>query len=62
MKTTQPGSRFEFVTMASARARQLLEGCRPRVEGGAKPARVAQREVQSGALWEEPAADAAPER
>ena len=55
MSTQQPaGSRFEFVAMASARARQLLEGCRPRVEGNHKTARIAEREVKSGALWVEP--------
>jgi DNA-directed RNA polymerase omega subunit len=64
MQTAQPHSRFELVVMASARARQLLEGCRPRVEGAHKTARIAQREVKSGALWGEPApgssGDAAP--
>jgi DNA-directed RNA polymerase omega subunit len=45
------GSRFEFVVVASARARQLLEGCRPRVEGPHKTARIALREVKTGALW-----------
>jgi DNA-directed RNA polymerase subunit K/omega len=56
MQTPQPESRFEFVVMASARARQLLGGCRPRVEGAHKTARVAQQEVKSGALWVEAAA------
>ncbi|HEY8550898.1 MAG TPA: DNA-directed RNA polymerase subunit omega [Vicinamibacterales bacterium] len=55
MTTTPTGSRFEFVAMASARAKQLLEGCRPRVAGSGKPARIAQREVQTGALWQDPA-------
>jgi DNA-directed RNA polymerase subunit K/omega len=49
----QPPSRFEFVAMASARARQLLRGCLPRVEGERKPTRIAQHEVESGALWQE---------
>ena len=54
MSTQQPpGSRFEFVVMASARAKQLLEGCRPRVEGPHKTARIALREVKTGALWTE---------
>lgn len=39
---------FEFVTVAGARARQLLAGCTPRSEGSAKPARLAQREVKEG--------------
>jgi DNA-directed RNA polymerase subunit K/omega len=41
---------FEFVTVASARARQLLEGCTPKVEGSAKPARRALQEVSSGVV------------
>jgi DNA-directed RNA polymerase subunit K/omega len=55
MSTQTPNSRFEFVVMASARAHQLLEGCRPKVEGHHKPARLAQREVKAGALWTEQA-------
>lgn len=39
---------FEFVTMSGARARQLLQGCTPRTEGSAKPARLAQQEVREG--------------
>ena len=39
---------FEFVTVAGARARQLLAGSTPRSEGSAKPARLAQREVTEG--------------
>jgi DNA-directed RNA polymerase subunit K/omega len=53
MSTQIPSSRFEFVVMASARAHQLLEGCRPKVEGHSKPARLAQREVKAGVLWSE---------
>jgi DNA-directed RNA polymerase subunit K/omega len=43
---------FEFVTVAGARARQLLDGCTPRVDpaGQTKLARIAQREVLSGAV------------
>ena len=41
---------FEFVTIASARARQLLEGCTPKVEGSPKPARRALQEVARGAV------------
>jgi DNA-directed RNA polymerase subunit K/omega len=41
---------FEFVTVAGARARQLLGGCTPRVEASAKTARTAEREVLSGAV------------
>lgn len=43
-------SRFEFVTVAAARAKQLLNGCTPRVEGSPKPARRAQQEVAAGAI------------
>ncbi len=39
---------FEFVTVAGARARQLLAGCTPRTEGTEKPARMAQKEVREG--------------
>ena len=39
---------FEFVTLAGARARQLLAGCTPRTEGSLKPARRAQQEVRAG--------------
>ena len=39
---------FEFVTVAGARARQLLAGCTPRTEGSEKPARLAQKEVREG--------------
>lgn len=46
--TAIQGSRFEFVTVASKRARQLLNGCVPRVEGSAKPARRALQEVVAG--------------
>ena len=41
---------FEFVTVAGARARQLLAGCTPRVEGSEKPARLAQMEVKAGVV------------
>ena len=39
---------FEFVTVAGARARQLLQGCTPRTQGSAKPARLAVIEVREG--------------
>ena len=51
MSAQTPNSRFEFVIMASARAHQLLEGCRPKVDGDHKPARLALREIRTGALW-----------
>lgn len=48
--TTRPANSFEFVTVASQRARQLLEGCVPKVEGSAKHARRALQEVVAGAV------------
>jgi DNA-directed RNA polymerase subunit K/omega len=45
---TRPTNSFEFVTVASARARQLLQGCIPKTEGSAKPARRALQEVGAG--------------
>ena len=39
---------FELVTLAGARARQLLRGCTPRTEGSEKPARLAALEVKQG--------------
>jgi DNA-directed RNA polymerase subunit K/omega len=48
--TIRPENSFEFVTIAAARARQLLRGCLPKVEGSMKPARRALQEVASGAI------------
>jgi DNA-directed RNA polymerase subunit K/omega len=45
-----PVSRFEFVTIASARAKQLMDGCTPKIEGSSKPARRALQEVTAGAI------------
>ena len=39
---------FEFVTVAGARARQLLAGSTPRTDGSVKHARLAQKEVKEG--------------
>jgi DNA-directed RNA polymerase subunit K/omega len=44
MKASPKDNRFEFVVVASARARQLLAGAPPREEG-AKKVTIAQREV-----------------
>jgi DNA-directed RNA polymerase subunit K/omega len=52
--TTRPKNAFEIVTVASARARQLLEGCTPKVEGSPKPARRALQEVARGAIARQP--------
>jgi DNA-directed RNA polymerase omega subunit len=50
---------FEFVTVASARAHQLLRGCTPKIETTAvKKARVAMKEVHAGKVSrDETAAD-----
>ena len=39
-------NKFEFVTMAAARAKQLQAGCTPKVEGSGKKARIAMKEVR----------------
>ncbi len=39
---------FEFVATASARAKQLMKGARPRVTGPEKPTKIAQKEVLEG--------------
>ena len=48
--TSRPKNSFEYVTIASARARQLLQGCVPKVDGSPKPARRALQEVQAGSV------------
>ena len=48
--TSRPKNSFEFVTVASARARQLLEGCLPKIEGSPKPARRALQEAAAGLI------------
>lgn len=42
---------FEFVVVASLRAKQLLQGSLPKLEPSVKPARTAQREVAAGLVW-----------
>lgn len=49
-KPGKPANRFEFATVAAARAKQLQVGCVPKVEGSAKVARRAQQEVAQGAV------------
>ncbi|MGH9410091.1 MAG: DNA-directed RNA polymerase subunit omega [Vicinamibacterales bacterium] len=39
-------NKFEFVVLSGARAKQLLRGCTPKVEGPEKPARLAMKEVK----------------
>ena len=40
-------NKFEFVTIAGARAKQLQAGCTPKVEGSEKKAQW----IEVGALW-----------
>ena len=47
---TRPKNAFELVTVAAARAKQLLNGCLPKVDGSAKPARRALQEVNTGLI------------
>lgn len=55
--TEQIASRFEFVTVASARAKQLLNGCTPKMDGSGKPARRAVQEVTAGLVQAMPAVE-----
>lgn len=41
-------NKFEYVVMSGARAKQLLKGCTPKVDGHLKPARTAMQEVKQG--------------
>ncbi len=41
-------NKFEFVIVAGARARQLLQGSTPRTTGTDKPIKLAQKEVREG--------------
>lgn len=47
MERAPKENRFEFVALASARARQLLKGAVPR-ETGEKKVTIAQREILKG--------------
>jgi DNA-directed RNA polymerase omega subunit len=43
------GSKFRFVILASKRAKQLLQGSKPRIKSKSKnPIRIAQKEVRDG--------------
>jgi DNA-directed RNA polymerase omega subunit len=50
MERSRGTNAFEFVVMASARAKQLLRGCTPRTasNGTEKVVKIAQREVREG--------------
>jgi DNA-directed RNA polymerase omega subunit len=52
----RPKNAFELVTVAAARAKQLLNGCLPKVDGSAKPARRALQEVNAGLVGAVPMA------
>jgi DNA-directed RNA polymerase omega subunit len=45
---TEAPNKFEFVIVAGARARQLLQGSTPRTTGTDKPIKLAQKEVREG--------------
>jgi DNA-directed RNA polymerase subunit K/omega len=47
---SRPKNAFELVTVAALRAKQLLNGCVPKVEGSPKPARRALQEVYAGTI------------
>ena len=47
-------NKFEFVTLAGARAKQLQAGCTPKVEGSEKLARLAMKEVKAGKVEKVP--------
>ena len=49
-------NKFEFVTIAGARAKQLEAGCTPKVQGGSpKMARLAMQEVREQKIERIPA-------
>ena len=50
-------NKFEFVIVAGARARQLLQGCVPKTTGDDKPIKLAQREVREGKIEKISSAD-----
>lgn len=41
---------YEFVAVSALRAKQLLAGCTPRLEGDHNPATMAQMEVAAGRI------------
>ncbi len=55
-RTAVPNA-FEFVTVAGARARQLLNGCTPRTTGSNKPVKLAVKEVKEGKVEKLPSTD-----
>jgi DNA-directed RNA polymerase subunit K/omega len=53
----EASGKFEFVTIAGARARQLLQGCTPRTSGHDKLVKLAQKEVKEGKVERVPIAE-----
>ena len=47
-ETVEIKNKFELVVLAGERARQLLKGCTPRIQGSEKTARLATLEVKQG--------------
>ncbi len=45
---TKLSNSFEFINVAGARAKQLMKGARPRVNGPEKATTIAQQEVAAG--------------
>jgi DNA-directed RNA polymerase subunit K/omega len=45
---------FEFAILAGLRAKQLVRGCTPRVDGHTKVAVIAQMEVAEGKIVRDP--------
>ena len=53
---------YEFVTVAALRAKQLLAGCTPRLDGDHGVATMAQMEVAAGRVARADAADTLAQR
>jgi DNA-directed RNA polymerase omega subunit len=47
-ETVEIKNKFELVVLAGERARQLLKGCSPRIQGSEKTARLATLEIKHG--------------
>ena len=53
----EASGRFEFVVVAGARARQLMQGCAPKTTGSEKVVKLAQKEVKEGKVEKVQAVD-----
>ena len=56
-ESTPSQNKFEFVIVAGARARQLLNGCTPKTSGPEKLVKLAQKEVREGKVQRLPTAE-----